>query len=270
MELRAALEAAREPTAGGIGTLGEKTVHAALKRWADENPAHWEVPLPEGFVADVFDGERVTEIQTANFSALRRKLTVLLERYPVTVVHPIVRQKWLCWIDPVTGEVTPPRRSPRRGSWADAGGQLIYLLPCLHHPRLTVTLVLLDVEEHRLADGWGHGGKRGSHRAERYPRTEIPPETLTLRGASDYRALLPAGLPNPFTAAEFGKAVHQQGRTLQGTLKVLLTLEVITREKSGRKFLYRYEQPKNRDSEKRKHKRNTVQATGNRKTENGA
>ena len=241
MELKAALDAAREPTAaGGIGTLGEKTLHAALKRWIDEDPTHWEVPLPEGFVADVFDGERVTEVQTANFSALRRKLTALLAQYPVTVVHPLVRRKWLCWIDPATGEVTPPRRSPRRGSWADAGGQLIYLLPCLQDPRLEITLVLLEVEEHRLADGWGSGGKRGSHRAERYPRTEIPPQTLTLRCGADYRALLPAGLPNPFTAAEFGKAVRQQGRTLQGTLKVLLTMEVITREKAGRKFLYRY------------------------------
>lgn len=241
MELETALENARPaPAVGGIGTLGEKTVHAALKRWADENPAHWEVPLPEGFVADVFDGERVTEIQTANFSALRRKLTVLLERYPVTVVHPIVRQKWLCWVDPATGEVTPPRRSPRRGSWADAGGQLIYLLPCLRHPRLTVTLVLLDVEEHRLADGWGNGGKRGSHRMERYPRLEQPPQTATLKVPADYRALLPAGLPNPFTAAEFGKAARLQGRALQGTLRVLRTMEVITREKSGRKFLYRY------------------------------
>lgn len=241
MELETALESAcPAPAVGGIGTLGEKTVHAALKRWADENPAHWEVPLPEGFVADVFDGERVTEIQTANFSALRRKLTVLLERYPVTVVHPIVRQKWLCWVDPATGEVTPPRRSPRRGSWADAGGQLIYLLPCLRHPRLTVTLVLLDVEEHRLADGWGNGGKRGSHRMERYPRLEQPPQTAKLKVPADYRALLPAGLPNPFTAAEFGKAARLQGRALQGTLRVLRTMEVITREKSGRKFLYRY------------------------------
>lgn len=241
MELEAALESARPaPAVGGIGTLGEKTVHAALKCWVDENSAHWEVSLPEGFVADVFDGERVTEIQTANFSALRRKLTVLLERYPVTVVHPIVRQKWLCWVDPATGEVTPPRRSPRRGSWADAGGQLIYLLPCLRHPRLTVTLVLLDVEEHRLADGWGNGGKRGSHRMERYPRLEQPPQTATLKVPADYRALLPAGLPNPFTAAEFGKAARLQGRALQGTLKVLRTMEVITREKAGRKFLYRY------------------------------
>lgn len=241
MELETALESARPaPAVGGIGTLGEKTVHAALKRWADENPAHWEVPLPEGFVADVFDGERVTEIQTANFSVLRRKLTVLLERYPVTVVHPIVRQKWLCWVDPATGEVTLPRRSPRRGSWADAGGQLIYLLPCLRHPRLTVTLVLLDVEEHRLADGWGNGGKRGSHRMERYPRLEQPPQTAKLKVPADYRALLPTGLPNPFTAAEFGKAARLQGRALQGTLRVLRTMEVITREKSGRKFLYRY------------------------------
>ena len=52
VELEEALQNARPSLSAGrgIGTLGEKTLHAALKRWADDNPAHWEVPLPEGFV----------------------------------------------------------------------------------------------------------------------------------------------------------------------------------------------------------------------------
>lgn len=242
VELEEALQNARPSLSAGsgIGTLGEKTLHAALKRWVDDNPAHWEVPLPEGFVADVFDGERVTEIQTAGFSAFRRKLERLLERYEVTVVHPLVRRKWLCWIDPATGEITEPRRSPRSGSLADAGGQLIYLLPCLKHPRLTVRLVLLDVEEHRLADGWGKDGKRGSHRAERYPLVDPaePPLVSELRCPADYAGWLPEGLPEPFTAEQFGKLTRLQGRKLQGTLKVLLHMEVVTREKSGQRYLY--------------------------------
>ena len=222
---------------GGIGILQEKPLHAILKWWLDGDPAHHEVPLPGGRVADIYDGVTITEIQTGSFSPLRPKLESLLEQHPVTVVHPILRRKYLTWIDPQTGETTPPRRSPRIGSWADAGKQLIYILPLLGHPNLTIRLVLMDVEEQRLADGWGNGGKRGSHRAVLLPLSLE--DNLTLHVPEDYRALLPAGLPPEFTAARFGKAAKLQGRNLNGTLKVLLDRGVITRTgKEGNAWIY--------------------------------
>ena len=239
MTFEEALMAVRsgEARPGGIGTLGEKAMHATLKRWLDEDTAHHERPLPEGCVADIFDGERVTEIQTAGFSGFREKLARLLDRYPVTVVHPLVRKKWVVWLDPDTGEAAPPHKSPRTGSFTDAGRELIYILPLLTHPGLTVRLVLVDVEEHRLADGWGRDGKRGSHRAERYPLALAG--VCDLHAPADYAVLLPAGLPAEFTAAQFGKAAHMQGRHLGGTLKLLLEMGVLEREKRGREYLYR-------------------------------
>ena len=220
-----------------IGVLKEKPLHATLKWWLDDNPDHHEIPLPCGKVADIFDGTTVTEVQTGSFSPLRKKLEVLLDEYPVTVVHPVVRRKYLTWITPDTGETTPARKSPRVGSFADGGKQLIYLLPLLSHPNLTVRLVLIDAEEQRLADGWGNEGKRGSHRAVLLPISVE--DTLTLREPADYAALIPASLPDRFTAAQFGKAAKMQGRNLNGTLKVLLDRGVITREKKeGNAWMY--------------------------------
>ena len=222
---------------GGIGILKEKTLHATLKLWLDEEATHHEVSLPEGCVADIYDGERVTEIQTGNFSGFRPKLQKLLERYPVTVVYPLVHRKWVRWIHPETGEATPPHRSPKTGRWSDAGAELVYILPCLGHPNLTVRLVMLDVEEQRLADGWGKDGKRGSHRVERLPLALG--ESVTLTAPADYRVLLPQDMPAEFSATQFGKAARLQGRKLSGTLKVLLETGILTREKAGRTFLYR-------------------------------
>ncbi len=220
-----------------IGVLKEKPLHAILKWWLDDNPAHHEIPLPCGKVADIFDGTTVTEVQTGHFSPLRKKLEVLLEQYPVTVVHPVVRRKYLTWITPDTGETTPPRKSPRIGSFTDGGKELIYLLPLLSHPNLTVRLVLIDAEEQRLADGWGNEGKRGSHRTVLLPLSVE--DTLDLRYPSDYAALIPPSLPDIFTAQQFGKAAKQQGRNLNGTLKVLLDRGVLTRErKEGNAWIY--------------------------------
>ena len=220
-----------------IGVLKEKPLHATLKWWLDDNPAHHEIPLPEGKVADIYDGVTVTEVQTGSFSPLRKKLETLLDTYPVTVVHPVVRRKYLSWINSETGEITPARKSPRVGSFADGGKQLIYLLPLLSHPNLTIRLVLIDAEEQRLADGWGNEGKRGSHRAVLIPLTLE--DTLTLRCPADYAALIPAALPERFTAQQFGKAAKMQGRNLHGTLKVLLDRGVITRtDKEGNAWIY--------------------------------
>lgn len=220
-----------------IGVLKEKPLHATLKWWLDDNPTHHEIPLPCGKVADIFDGTTVTEVQTGSFSPLRGKLEVLLDEYPVLVVHPLVRRKYLTWIDPETGETSPARKSPRIGSFADGGKELIYLLPLLDHPNLTVRLVLIDAQEQRVADGWGNGGKRGSHRAVLLPLSVE--DTLDLRCSADYAALIPSDLPAAFTAARFGKAAKMQGRNLNGTLKVLLDRGVLKREKKeGNAWIY--------------------------------
>ncbi len=222
-----------------IGVLKEKPLHATLKWWLDDNPAHHEITLPCGKVADIYDGTTVTEVQTGSFTPLRKKLEVLLPDYPVTVVHPLVRRKYVSWIDPVAGTVTEPRKSPRLGSFADGGKQLIYLLPLLSHPHLTVRLVLIDAEEQRVmkVDKKGNTYKRFSHRAVLLPLSVE--DTLDLCCPADYAALIPAGLPATFTAAQFGKAVKMQGRNLNGTLKVLLDRGVITRtEKQGNAWIY--------------------------------
>ena len=222
---------------GGIGILSEKPLHATLKWWLDDNPDHHEVTLPCGRVADVYDGRRVYEIQTGNFTALRKKLETLLPEHPVTVVHPIPRRKYLSWIDPDTGETAPPRKSPKVGTFIQGVPQLVYLLPLLGHPNLEVRFLLMDVEEQRLADGWGREGKRGSHRAVMLPLSLE--DTLTLAAPADYAALLPADLPEAFNAARFGKAARLQGRKLSGALKVLLDRGILTREKEGREYVYR-------------------------------
>lgn len=221
---------------GGIGTLGEKTLHAVLKLWLDEDVTHHEVHLPDGHVADIFDGERMTEIQTGSLSPLRPKLRALLDTYPITVVCPLIRRNTLRWIDPATGALSAPRHSSRRGSLTDGADKLVYILPCLFHPNLTVRLLLLDVEEHRLADGWSKDGKRGAHRVERYPLALV--EDITLTQKADYAALLPAALPPTFTSAEFGKLSRLGGRRLNGALKVLREAGCLTRDESVRPYRY--------------------------------
>jgi len=120
-------EALRLPTEqNGVGTLAEKRLHAALKRYYAPDSSCLEVPIGR-YVADVFDGTRIVEIQTKQFARLVGKLHFFLERYPTTVVYPMPRTRYLVWTDPETGETKPPRKSPVIGKPLDAFHELYHI-----------------------------------------------------------------------------------------------------------------------------------------------
>ncbi len=97
-----------------VGTLREKPLHAALKRWYAEPGDGIEVAV-DGFVVDLVRNGLLIEIQTRGFASLKRKLTQLLERHSVRIVHPVAETRWIVRLGE-EGEVLSRRRSPRRGS----------------------------------------------------------------------------------------------------------------------------------------------------------
>ncbi|MDE7114562.1 MAG: hypothetical protein K2O57_10370, partial [Acetatifactor sp.] len=82
----------------GIGTLSEKTVHAILKNFYESDEDHQEIPI-DNYVADIYHDGEIIEIQTRQFNKMRNKLSAFLPLYPVTIVYPIPREKWVIWID---------------------------------------------------------------------------------------------------------------------------------------------------------------------------
>lgn len=240
-------ELATQKERSSIGLLSEKQLHGALKRWVEEAPACHEqkVSANDGTktfaIADVLTPEgELVEIQTGSLYPLRKKIAFYLEKtdHRVTLVHPLAAEKRLCWIDPSTGAVTPGRKSPRCETPLAALGALKPFLPYLGDPRFTVWLPALALEEYRRLDGWGKGGKRGSHRAGLYP-TDLLGVTV-LQARADYLALCPTELPQEFTAKEFARRTRLgTGYTLYDVLAVFCALGALEKgEKRGRSFLY--------------------------------
>lgn len=222
---------------GGIGVQGEKTLHALLKGYCAWEGAEEEVKIA-GFVADLAGEEGIVEIQTRGLGRLRKKLPVFLEQGMVTVVHPIPCRKWICWIDPETGQVSPPRKSPKTGSFLHGFRELYQLCPLLPHPRLSFRLILLDVTEYRYQDGWGRQGKKSSTRMELYPLA-WQGETL-LHFPRQYQDLLPQGLPPAFTSQDLCRAARLLPQEGQAVLRVMRQVGAVEQVgKQGRLFLYR-------------------------------
>lgn len=220
----------------GIGTLQEKTVHGILKDYYAPDKDMQEIPV-NGYVADIYTGTEIIEIQTANFNKMRNKLDSFLPEYPVTIVYPIPHIKWLGWIDEESGECSALRKSPVRGSVYKAFYELYKIKSYLSHPNLRLCFPLLDIEEYRLLNGWSKDKKKGSCRFDRIPVTMV--DEIRFERIEDYIQLIPYELQEPFTTAEFAKAVKIRPREAQNVLHILNYLKVIKRcGKKGRAYIY--------------------------------
>lgn len=220
----------------GIGTLSEKTVHAVLKRYYAPDEDMHEIPI-ESYVADIYTGTEIIEIQTRQFNRMREKLDVFLRLYPVTIVYPIPRHKWLIWIDEESGELSKPHKSPVKGNPYMAFAELYKIKAYLKNPNLHLKFVLLDMEEYRLLNGWSHDKKKGSCRYDRIP-SQLVKEVCVDR-IQDYMQFVPYELEEPFTSEQFAKAAHLRKETAQIVLNILTYVECVERiGKKGHSYLY--------------------------------
>lgn len=224
----------------GIGMQSEKTLHAVLKNYIDPDEDHQEIPI-DRYIADLYYDGQITEIQTAHMDAMRAKLNCFLAQYPVRIVYPIPAQKWVIWVDPGTGALLNRNRSPLRGSFYHAFRELYRIRPWLQDPNLSLELLLIDMDEYRLLDGWSRDGKRGSHRYDRIPL--FLQDRMLLTCPRDYMQLVPADLPEPFTSAQFAEAAGFRRKGFSTVLLLLTELGVLERTgKKGNSYLYRVTQ----------------------------
>lgn len=220
----------------GIGTLSEKTVHSVLKKFYDSNSNNHEIKI-DGYVADICNGEEIIEIQTRSFDRLRKKLSVFLDLYPVTIVYPIPYIKWIRWVDPQTGEITQPRKSPRRGTPYTIFPELYKIKGFLENPNLHIRIVLLNMEEYRFLDGWSQDKKKGSTRCDRIPTDLI--EEIYISEAKDYKKLIPESLDREFTSKDYKKASGLSSGAANTAVNILNHVGAIERiGKKGRLYLY--------------------------------
>lgn len=220
----------------GIGTLGEKTVHAVLKNYLEPDTSYHEIKI-NNYYADIYSNHNIIEIQTSNFNKLRRKLSVFLDLAPVTIVYPIPATKYLRWVNIATGEVSSPRKSPKKGSPYMVFPELYKIKEFLSHPNLRLHIILLDIEEYKLLDGWSQDKKKGATKSDKIPLA-ISNEVY-IGNLSDYSKLIPEFLTQTFTSKDYKKETGLLKSHANLALNVLHSLGTIKRVgKDGRFYIY--------------------------------
>lgn len=224
----------------GIGTYGEKTVHAVLKNYFEPYSDSHELKIG-GYVADIVGEDGIIEIQTGGFERLRKKLEAFLAVSRVTVVYPIPRKKWLISINPETGERGKKRKSPVTGSPLDVFPELYKIKPFLADENFRLCIVMLDVEEYRAPPeetGSKRGRRRGYVRYDRIP-TDIA-EEVHIDCKADWEYFIPRGLPEEYTSKEFGQLSGAGAKYASFMLNILTAAGAVERiGKRGGSYLYR-------------------------------
>lgn len=241
LDRSAFLQACQEEMAGGrlragIGTLGEKSQHAVLKRFFGPDPQSREVRVGP-YVADIFGPEGIIEIQTRGFDRLRDKLGYFLQAAPVTVVYPVPAVKWLVKVRG-DGSAGPRRKSPKRPGACEILPELYRIKPLLGREGLRFCVLLLEVEEFRLERPERQVGRKRTACFERMPIRLL--DALWLCCPGDFRQLLPEGLPGEFTVKDFAGPAGLSRQKAQAALNVLRTVGAVELAgKQGRAYLYR-------------------------------
>lgn len=221
-------------SSSGIGTLGESSLHAALKAWYGRSQDQLEVPV-DGYVIDIVRDDLLIEIQTRHLYAMKAKLSHLLQNHRVHLVYPIPREKWIVRIS-ADGELVSRRKSPRRGQVVDVFAELVRAPRFITQPNLTLEVVLTQQEEVWRDDGQGSWRRKGWSIADQRLLDVV--EQSIFHTPQDLAKLLPE-LERPFTNRQLADAL---GIRISLAQKMTYTLRqtgsLTTSGRQGRALLF--------------------------------
>lgn len=226
------------PDSKGIGIYNEKSLHRILKKFFCDDESCFEKKVGR-YIADIFDGEVIIEVQSSSFYPLKEKLKYYLEEtpYSVILVHPVIADKTIINADKDSGEIKSIRKSPKRECLWDVLPEMFWLKECIPSSKLTIRLVFVSAKEYRYSE------RVRFRRSGAYDSTLVPEELLGYEeffDTKDYYDYIPAPLRGAegFSASEYSSVSKLKGRKLSLALGFLCAVGLLRKEKQGRKWIY--------------------------------
>jgi hypothetical protein len=214
----------------------ESSLHSAIKKWYFLEGDKLEAKVDD-FVVDIMRGDLLIEIQIANFSAIKPKLTRLLRDHKVHLVYPIPTEKWIGHKSTCNGEIFGRRRSPKKGRMSDLFSELIRIPSLFSEGNLSVEVLMIEVEEIWCNDGKGSWRRRGASIEDRKLIRVF--ERVIFEHKADFLRVLPKDLPDPFSnrnlAESLGITVNQS-RKMTYSLRKIGTIKHVGKNRNQMLF----------------------------------
>lgn len=178
-----------------IGSLGESSLHSAIKKWYAFPDDEMEKEV-DGSIIDISRKQELIEIQTGSFYAIRDKLRRLVKTHRVRLVYPIPEKKWIVRVGKSGREISR-RKSPQEGKLIDVCDELMYIPDLINDDNFILDVLLIREEELWRDDGEGSWRRKGVSIIDRKLVEVI--KRVEFVDKNDFLVLLPEDLPRPFT-----------------------------------------------------------------------
>ncbi len=175
--------------------MTEHSLHSEIKDWYKVSGDELEVKV-EDFIVDILRGKLLIEIQTGNFSAVKKKLIKLLFNNQVRLVYPIAKLKWIVHVSR-SGEFVRRRKSPKKGKLIDLFYELVHTASLIGDRNFSLEVLLIEEEDVRCNDGRGSWRRRGVRVKDRKLLNVY--DRFAFRNSRDFLEFLPKELDEYFT-----------------------------------------------------------------------
>ena len=216
--------------------MNECSLHSEIKQAYSLPGDQLEVKLGN-YIVDILRGNLVIEVQTKNFSALKRKLNVLVEKHPVRLVYPLTEKKLITYVAE-DHAVVNQRKSPRKGRLTDLFHELVMIPSMIGEENFSLEVLFINEEELRCNDGKGSWRRRGVSVIDR--RLLKVNGRILFQNKGEYLKLLPDGLNAFFTNRELAKLANISLRSARQITYCLRKSDVIQLvERNGRQLVFK-------------------------------
>src|SRR4030043_1425471 len=214
----------------------ESSLHSAIKKGYFLEGDKLEDRVDD-FVVDIVRGDLLIEIQIANFSAIKPKLSRLLNDHKVRLVYPIPKEKWIIHKSMATGETYGRRRSPKKGRLSDLFNELIRVPSLFSKGNFSVEVLMIEVEEIWRNDGRGSWRRKGASIEDRKLIRVF--EGSIFEQKADFLKVLPEDLPDPFSNRNLAESLGipiNQSRKMTYTLRKIGTITCVGKNRNQMLF----------------------------------
>jgi len=210
----------------------ESSLHSSIKKWYFLEGDKLEDRV-DGFVVDIVRGDLLIEIQIANFSAIKPKLSRLLNDHKVRLVYPIPREKWIVHKSMITGETYGRRKSPKKGRLSDLFSELIRIPSLFSRGNFSVEVLMIEVEEIWCNDGRGSWRRKGASIEDRKLIRIF--ERRIFEHKADFLKVLPEDLTDPFSNRNLAESLEipiNQSRKMTYALRKIGTITCVAKNRN--------------------------------------
>ena len=175
--------------------MTEYSLHSEIKNWYMAPGDELEAKV-EDFIVDIHRNKLLIEIQTRNFSAIKKKLKKLLLNHHIRLVYPIAKLKWIVHISK-SGNFVRRRKSPKKGNLIDLFYELVHMPELTKDKNFSLEVLIVEEEELRCYDGRGSWRRKGASVKDRKLLNVL--DRILFKNSRDYLEFLPKELDRHFT-----------------------------------------------------------------------